>query len=296
MMRRRSMLAGAGSALVGASVLRAAPSAFGGVAFGGRTFRDSVAVLEAASRGRMGVAILDTHSGARFGWRAEERFPMCSTFKLLLAGAILRRVDREEDRLDRRVGVAAADIIANSPFAKTRVGGEASVAELCEAALTLSDNAAANLLLLAIGGPAGLTRVIRSFGDPITRFDRNEPTLNEALPGDPRDTTTPRAMLGLLDRLTLGRLLSPASRAQLLAWIVANRTGDHRLRAGLPPGWRIGEKTGAGSRGSDNDVAILWPPKRAPLLVTSYLTGNPLSLAEGDAIHARLGGLIAGAL
>jgi beta-lactamase class A len=251
-------------------------------------FHRSVAACEAASGGRLGVAILDTATGARLSWRGDERFPMCSTFKFLLATAILRRVDRGQDRLDRRVRIAASDILDNSPITEQRVGRDASVAELCAATVTRSDNAAANLLLPAVGGPAGLTRFLRGLGDDRTRLDRNEPMMSEAIPGDPRDTTTPLAMLGLLDQILMGRILSGPSRARLTGWMLANQTGDHRLRAGLPATWKVGDKTGTGDHGTTNDIAILWPPARAPLLVTSYLTGTALSSDDRDAIHARL--------
>jgi beta-lactamase class A len=250
--------------------------------------RRAIRAAEEASGGRLGVAVLDTGSGRRFAWRGDERFPMCSTFKLTLVAAILHRVDRGEDRLDRRVPVTARDILNNSPVSKAHVGGAATVATLCEATITQSDNTAANLLLPAVGGPAGLTRFIRSLGDAHTRLDRNEPSIGTATPGDPRDTTTPVAMLELIRRLLLGNVLSPASRRQLTDWAIANRTGDHRLRAGLPSGWRVGDKTGAGDHGTTNDIAILWPPRRPPLLVTSYLTGSSRPSDGRDAVLAAV--------
>jgi beta-lactamase class A len=265
-------------------------------AFGGAAFRREVAALERASRGRLGVAILDTATGARFATRGDERFPMCSTFKLVLAAAILRRVDRDLDRLDRRIAVARADLVPNSPVTETRVGGHATVAELCHATMTRSDNAAANLLLPAVGGPAGITRFVRALRDGRTRLDRIEPELNDVRPGDPRDTTTPGAMLDLFRVLTLGPVLKPASRDRFTGWLIANKTGDPRLRAGLPKNWRVGDKTGASGRGHDNDVAILWPPARKPLLVASYIAETPLDFVRSNAIHARLGALIAGAV
>lgn len=282
------MLAGLGATIAAPAMARS---------FGGGTLRAEVARLEKDARGRMGVAILDTGSGARFGWRADERFPMCSTFKVLLAGAMLARVDRGRERLDRAVRVSAADIVPNSPFSTTRVGGTATVAELCAATVGQSDNAAANLLLPAVGGPAGLTAFLHAIGDAVTRLDRTEPSLNSATPGDPRDTTTPAAMLGSVRRLTLGDVLTPRSRAQLIAWMAAATTGTKRLRAGLPPSWRVADKTGAGANGSDNVVALLWPaPGRSPLLVASYITGSPFDLAGTNAIQARLARAIAAAV
>jgi beta-lactamase class A len=171
-----------------------------------------------------------------------------------------------------------------------------TVAELCEAIIVWSDNAAANLLLSTIGGPAGLTGFARGLGDDQFRLDRMETALNEAIPADPRDTTTPLAMLGDLDRLLLGDVLSPASRARLIEWLVACRTGDQKIRAGLPKDWRCGDKTGAGGHGTNNDIAILWPPRRRPILVASYLTGTTAALDSRNAALAAIGRAIVAAL
>ncbi|HEX8486700.1 class A beta-lactamase [Sphingomonas sp.] len=289
-MQRRTFLIGAGATLASGAAARTPM-------FGGAGFAEAVAALERETRGRMGVAILDTASGARFAWRGGERFPMCSTFKMVLAGAVLARIDTARERLDRTVAVARGDLVPHAPFAETRVGGTATVAELCAAAVGQSDNAAANLLLATLGGPVGLTRFLRATGDPATRLDRLEPMLNSAMPGDPRDTTTPAAMLATLRRLTLGTVLSADSRARLVAWMVAATTGTKRLRAGLPAQWRVADKTGAGNNGTDNVVALLWPAGRAaPLLVTSYITGSPLPLAQTNAAQAQLGRAIAAAV
>lgn len=286
-MLRRSFLIGMGCVAASAWAQRR-PAAFGGDAF-----RRGVLALEKEAQGRLGLAILDTGSGARFAHRADERFPMCSTFKLPLAAAVLGQVDLGRERLDRPVAIAAGDIVAHSPFTKPRVGGTATIAELCGATMTESDNAAANLLLPAVGGPAGLTRFMRSLDGGVSRLDRIEPALNESRPGDPRDTTSPAAMLAMVRRLALGDALSPASRERLIGWMIANKTGGRRLRAGLPASWRVGDKTGAGERGSDNDVAILWPPNGRPILVASYLTQTPLPFERTNAVHARLARLIA---
>ena len=249
---------------------------------------DAIARIEAESGGRLGVALHDTGTGRRFAYRGDERFAMCSTFKLLLAGAVLARVQRRVERLDRRVPVHGSDVIGHAPFTGKRAGGSATVAELCRAMVVESDNGAANLMLAAIGGPAALTRFLRQAGDPVTRLDRTEPSLNEAAPGDPRDTTTPLAMLGSAGRLWLGPVLAPAHRAQLTAWTIECRTGRERLRAGLPKGWRAGDKTGTGDRGTFNDVAIFWPPRRGPVLVTSYLSESKLDTDAGNAVHAKV--------
>ncbi|ASW01818.1 class A beta-lactamase [Paraburkholderia aromaticivorans] len=259
--------------------------------------RRRLAEIEVASGGRLGVSIVDTMSGLHAGWRTDERFPMCSTFKVLAVGAVLARTDRGEEDLQRRVVFSQNDVVSNSPATSkhTReLTGQAgmSIAELCKAAITLSDNTAANLLLATFGGPAGLTAFARGLGDGITRLDRNEPTLNEAMPGDPRDTTTPNAMLGNLRELLLGEHLSPPSRAQLLAWLAANETGGARIRARLPKEWGVGDKTGTGDHGTANDVAILWPPGRGPVLVTVYLTETDGNAARSNAAIANVGALV----
>jgi beta-lactamase class A len=253
-----------------------------------------LAALETESGGRLGVVVL--HSGSRtvVGHRADERFPMCSTFKLLAAAAVLRRVERGEEMLDRRVKFAAADIVVNSAITKDHVGGDGmTMAELCQAAMTWSDNTAGNLILASLGGTQALTAFAQSLGDTATRLDRVEPDLNEALPGDLRDTTTPAAMLKNVDALLLGSALSEPSKAQLTAWLVGNKTGDTRLRAGLPADWRVGDKTGSGERGTTNDVGIAWPPQSAPVLMAIYLTGTTANGEQRNRTIASVGRAIA---
>ena len=247
------------------------------------------AAIEAESGGRLGIAVLDTGSGRVDGHRLDERFPMCSTFKWLAASLALQRVDAGLERLDRRIVVRREMLIANSPVSEQHVGGDGmSIAELCEAAVLVSDNAAANLLLASFGGPPAITRHARSLGDTKTRLDRTEPALNEARPGDPRDTTTPRSMATALRSALLGTALSDASRARLVAWMEAVRTGTDRLRAGLPPDWRVADKTGTGARGSTNDVAVVWPPNRAPLVLTAYLTDSKADAKRRNAALAAV--------
>ncbi|WP_247876043.1 class A beta-lactamase [Azospirillum sp. TSH100] len=262
---------------------------------GNDAFAARMADLEGRTGGRLGVAMLDSGSGRLHGWRGDERFPMCSTFKFLLAAAVLKTVDQGKDLLDRQIPVTKADLVPYAPFSETRLNGTPpTVAELCEAAMTLSDNVAANLLLPGVGNPAGLTAFLRGIGDRTTRLDRNEPTLNTAIPGDPRDTTTPAAMVRSMQRLLVGDVLRPDSRRLLIDWMVANKTGDKRLRAGLPAGWRVGDKTGTGTNGTANDIAILWPEGRAPLLVASYLTQTAEGFRQQDAIHADVARAVTG--
>lgn len=247
--------------------------------------------LERRSGGRLGVAVLDTGSGERIASRQDERFRMCSTFKYLLAAAILRQVELGKVSLSQQVPITAADMISHAPFTQPLVGRSASVAQLCEATVTLSDNPAANLLYPLVGGPQGLTRFLREIGDGVTRTDRTEPTLNSGAPDDPRDTSTPRAQIATMQRLLLGDALKDASRKQLIAWLVANKTGDKRLRAGLPAGVRVGDKTGTADD-ANNDVAIVWPPGRAPILIVSYVATAKLDGAGRDAVHAEVARIV----
>lgn len=254
-----------------------------------------LSALEGKHGGRLGVSILDTGSGRRINHRGEERFAMCSTFKLLAAGLVLVRVDRGEERLERRVVFAKQDLAPYSPVTEQHVGGIGmTVAGLCHATITLSDNTAANLLLASFGGPSALTGFVRTLGDGVTRLDRIEPDLNSAIPGDLRDTTTPAAMLGDMRALLLGDTLSLKSRIQLADWLVATRTGDKRLRAGMPANWRIGDKTGTSGNGLCNDIAIAWPLNRKPLLVTAYYDAPKATDDVRNAVLADVGRIVVG--
>ena len=253
--------------------------------------------IEASSGGRLGVAVHDTATGRRWGHRSDERFPMCSTFKLLACGAVLQRADAGHEDLQRRIRFAAGDLVTYSPVTKDRTGGDGmTLGELCQAAMTVGDNTAGNLILASLGGPSGVTAFARSIGDPVTRLDRIETELNEATPGDVRDTTTPDAMAGDLDSLVIGGGLSRRSRAQLTTWLLGCRTGAGKLRAGLPEDWRVGDKTGGGAFGTTNDVAVIWPPDRQPVVVCVYLTNTKASFAEGNATIAGVARLIRNAL
>lgn len=231
--------------------------------------------LEARAGGRLGVSVLDTATGAAFGHRADERFGMCSTFKLPLAAVMLREADAGRIPLDRRVNYTQADMVPYAPVTGPNLArGHMTVGALAEAAQVTSDNVAANLLLGLIGGPAGFTQMLRTLGDPDTRLDRLEPEMNLVPPGEVRDTTTPAAMARLTARLLTGDALTPAARARLSGWMEATATGAKRIRAGLPAGWRAGDKTGTAIAdvmvNKYNDVAIFWPPGRAAIVVAAY--------------------------
>jgi beta-lactamase class A len=250
-----------------------------------------LAALERTHGGRLGVAVLDTASGRRIAYRGDERFLMCSTFKLLLAAAVLTRVDHGREKLDRRVVFDKSAVLDYAPITKQHVGPPGmTIAQLCEAAITLSDNTAANLLLASIGGPGAVTRYARSLGDSLTRLDRTEPTLNR-LDGD-RDTTTPQAMLFDMQKLLLGNVLSGTSRRQLIDWMLDCKTGMDSLRAGLPGTWREGDKSGQGMQ-ANNDIAILWPPRRKPVLVASYYMTDRADFKARKAVLADVGRIIA---
>ncbi len=290
MLSRRQIIAGGGSAVVG-SLIAARTGLAGSPA---EPLRAEFERVEAATGGRLGVALLDSGSDRMVAYRADERFPMCSTAKVLACSALLARVDKGQESLDRRIRYTLADLVAHSPATGEHVGGDGmTLAALCEAALTLSDNTAMDLILAALGGPAAVTGFARSLGDPVTRLDRTEPSLNEAAPGDPRDTTTPAAMANNLRKLALGGALSPRSRDQLCEWMVANTTGDAKLRAGVPRPWRVGDKTGNGDQGSSNDVAVMWPPNRAPVVAVVYLTGATAVSEEARAAASAAVGRVA---
>ena len=213
-----------------------------------------LAALEQKHGGRLGVAILDTAIMKQIAWRGDERFPLCSTFKALAAAFTLARVDRGDDTLNNRIVYPKEYLVTYSPITE-KYAGEAgmTMSEICDAAITLSDNTAGNLLLDSFGGPAGLTAYLRTLGDTVTRLDRRETELNEGIPGDSRDTTSPIAMAETLRKLLVGDSLSAKSREQLMAWMIATKTGDKRLRAGLPKDWRVGDKTGTGGHNATND-------------------------------------------
>lgn len=249
--------------------------------------------IEAASRGRLGVAILDTETGLQVDHRGSERFPMCSTFKLLAAAGVLARVDRHEESLSRRIRFDEEELVENSPITQHHIGEPGmTLSELCEAALNYSDNTAGNMLLRTLGGPPGLSRYARTLGDDVTHLDRWETALNEATPGDPRDTTTPSAMRANLQRLVLGNALSQTSREQLKLWLLGCRTSDARLKATLPSNWRVGDKTGTGDHGSTNDIGLIWRPHLKPIIVAAYLTNTNASPPQRDGTIASVGGLI----
>jgi beta-lactamase class A len=284
--RRQFLIAAGGAGLLAAAPGMAAPQAD----FGGKGLHDTVAALERRSGGRLGVAVVDTGTRRAFSYRGDERFPLCSTFKFLLAADLLARAERGTLNLDRRLPIKATHL-GNSDFVKSRVGRDASVRELAHAIIEISDNDAANLLLAEIGGPAAVTRFARALGDGMARVDRMEPVSDA--PSDVSDTTSPAAMAADFERILLGGVLRPASRATLTGWLLHSKTGVGRLRAGFPPAWRVAHKTGTGMHGSSNDAGIVWRPHGAPLVVAVYLTGSSLDERGRDRVIAGVARAVA---
>lgn len=238
----------------------------------------SLAALEQQHKGRLGIAALDSNSGRQLEFRADERFPLCSTFKFMAAAAILKRSQTQADLLAKQIHYTQKDLVTYSPITEKKLSTEKhratsmNLAELCKAALQYSDNTAGNLLLRELGGPAALTRFARGLGDKKFQLERWETELNTAIPGDARDTSTPLAMLQSMNKLLLGKSLHPAQQQQLIDWLKGNTTGAKRIRAGLPTGWMLGDKTGSGDYGTGNDIAIIFPPHKKPLLLCIYFT------------------------
>lgn len=248
---------------------------------------DGFAQLERELDGELGVAAIDHGSGRVAGYRQDQRFSMCSTFKAVLAAAVLARADGVPGLLGKRVLLAKDDFVDYSPVTGKHAGGAMTVAELCAAALQYSDNTAANALLRELGGPAALTGFARSMGDTTFRLDRWETALNTALPGDERDTTTPLAMARTLDKLLLGDALAAERQAQLREWMLGNTTGGERIRAAVPPGWQVADKTGTGSFGSASDIGVIYRPAGSPVVLAIYTRGHSRAAKARSDIIAR---------
>ena len=260
------------------------------------SFIEAARQVEAGLDARVGLAIHDTGSGEHWQYRAEERFPMASTFKVLACAALLARADAKQEDTGRLVEITPADLVTYSPVTEAWVGREMSLHALCDATMRISDNTAANKVLDVLGGPHEVTSFMRSLGDETTRLDRWETELNEGAPGDPRDTTSPAAMAATLQNLVFGDALSARSREQIIQWLVQNEVGGPLLRAGIPDDWRIGDRTGAGGHGTRGVVAVIWPPRRAPLVAVIYITQTSASMDERNAAIAGIGKAVADTL
>jgi beta-lactamase class A len=254
----------------------------------------AIAALEARTGGRLGVVAVDTGSGRRISYRGDERFAMCSTHKFLTVAAILAMTDRGRLAMDRRVPYGRADLLSYAPITSKHVGaGFMTVDALCAAAIAWSDNTADDLLLKLIGGPPGWTSFARSIGDAVSRLDRFEPELNTAISGDPRDTTTPAAMTRDLNAVLLGKVLRNGSRGRLEGWMLGSKITATLLQAGLPPSWRVGDKSGSGDNATRNDIGIILRPQGAPILAAVYDTQSTQAPATRDKLIAETGRIIA---
>jgi beta-lactamase class A len=240
------------------------------------------AALERKHGARLGVYALATGTGTTVAYRADRRFAFCSTFKALAAAAVLHR--NPLSHLDKRVTYTRADVDSISPITQNHVAGGMTIRQLCDAAIRYSDGTAGNLLMRDIGGPAQLTAYLRELGDTVSRMDDYEPKLNRIRPQDPRDTTTPRAIAATYQKLVLGDALTSDKSALLKDWLEHNTTGAERIRAGLPKGWTVADKTGTGDYGRANDIAIVWPPHTAPLVVAIMSDRSGYSTPAKDSL------------
>jgi len=259
----------------------------------GTTVLARLADLERESGGRLGVSAWNTANGHRLQQRAEERFPFCSTFKVMAVAAILSRSVQDEALLGRRIQYQRDVLVSYSPITEQHLNDGMTVAELCAAAIQYSDNTAANLLMKLMGGPQDVTTFARHLGDNTFQLERWETELNTAIPGDTRDTTTPQAMMESLHKLLLGSALPARQRDQLSGWMLGNTTGGARIRAGVPAAWKVADKTGTGEHGTSNDIAVLWPGDKAPIVAVIYLTQSPANDSQRNSIIARAAALVA---
>ena len=254
-----------------------------------------IKAYERRTKGRVGLYAENLYTGKKLIWRADERFVMCSTFKASLVACVLSRVDMGQEHLDRMVSYGEKDLLDYAPVAKAKdnlARGALSVEAMCKGAVELSDNTCANLLLSAVGGPAALTNFWRTTGDGLSRLDANEPELNRSPPGDPHNTTSPAAMAANLKRLVLGQMLAPPSRERLTNWMLGCQTGANRLRAGLPKGWMVADKTGNNGKDAAGDIAVAWIKPSQPVLICTYTQGGSPRPDDHDALFAGIGRVV----
>lgn len=237
-----------------------------------QAIQQQLSALEATTGGRLGVALIDTGTNAQLLYRGDERFPMCSTSKVMVVAAVLKQSEQQQTLLTHKLTIKPTELVNYNPVTEKHVNSEMTVAELSAAALQYSDNTAMNKLLSLLGGTARVTQFARGIGDQVFRLDRIEPELNTAIPGDERDSTSPLSMAQSLRQLTLGSALAAPQRLQLVEWLKGNTTGAASIRAGLPQSWVVGDKTGSGEYGTTNDIAIIWPEAHAPLILVTYFT------------------------
>ncbi|CNH90340.1 beta-lactamase [Yersinia frederiksenii] len=233
---------------------------------------NQLAELERKSNGRLGVTMINTANGRKIQYRGTQRFPFCSTFKFMLAAAVLGKSQTQPDLLNKHIKYRESDLLSYAPITRKNLAHGMTVSQLCAATMQYSDNTAANLLIKELGGVESVNAFARSIGDQAFRLDRLEPDLNSALPNDPRDTTTPAAMAASMNKLVLGDALPATQREQLTLWLKGNTTGAETIQAGAPADWIVGDKTGSGDYGTTNDIAVLWPTQGAPIVMVVYFT------------------------
>ena len=252
----------------------------------------TISRLEASLGGRIGILVRDSGSDWQWGHREDERFLMASTFKSVLCGAVLNRVAEGAFALGDPLNISAADILDYAPVTEAHVGGTMAMGDLCLAALDMSDNTAANLLIARLGGPQEVTSFLRGIGDQVTRLDRTEPDLNLFDPADPRDTTSPAAMTATWQAMLLGDALSPAARAQLTSWMSQGGVTGELIRASTPEGWQVADKSGSGEGFTRNLMAMISPPDRAPYFVAIYISDSPTDFETRNAALIEIGAAV----
>lgn len=252
------------------------------------SIHQTIHMLEEQSGGRLGISAIDTSNHHVIEYRSEERFPFCSTFKVMGVAAILKASTKDDEFLKRKIHYTEEDLVVYSPITEKHVSDGMSIAELCKATITTSDNTAMNLLMRLLGGPDAVSDFARNIGDHQFHLTRWEPELNSAIPGEARDTTTPKAMRMSLQKLLLGSALYPKQRKLLRKWLIRNITGDRRIRAAVPKQWVVADKTGTGSYGTTNDIGIVYPPHCKPIVLVIYFTQKQKNASANEAIIASV--------
>jgi beta-lactamase class A len=249
----------------------------------------AIKMQEETLSARIGVAVLNVETGALWSFRGDERFPLTSTFKSIACAKLLYDVDQKRTELKNTVAVNRDDLVTYSPVLEAYVEKEIALGDACQATMLTSDNTAANIVIESVGGTESITSFLRDIGDVNTRLDRVEPGLNEALPNDPRDTTTPISMTNTLNELVFGTVLSQDSRVQLIDWMKRNEVTGNLLRSALPAGWEIGDRSGAGGFGARSITAVVWRDKQSPLIVSIYVSQTDASMDQRDLAIVEIG-------
>ncbi|WP_312477909.1 class A beta-lactamase [Kosakonia cowanii] len=265
-------------------------------AFDQQTLQKKIEMLENKSGGKLGLTVVDTSDGTTYSWRGDEKFPLCSTSKVMVVAAILKKSESDTNLLAKKITINKSDMVNYNPITSKYIDSSMTITELSKAALQYSDNAAMNKLLSYLGGPRYATQFARTIGDKAYSLDRNEPGLNTAIPSDSRDTTTPSAMAETLNKLILGSALKKEQKAKLTEWMKGNTTGLNSIKAGLPAEWTVADKTGSGDYGTTNDVAVIWPKNHAPVILTTYFTQPEKDASARKDVLASAAKLIAEAI